>query len=127
MIVKRTRGYGARRKYIHGKGFVDSLSSSLRSIGSYVSQNKDLIAKPLLGAVGNLAATGLTEGTKALLNRIMSKNARVKTESGNIDSTASIPRLDSKSQAILQNIIGAESALGNIIGSGRTGGGIKKF
>ena len=118
MIVKRTRGYGARRKFIQGKGFVDSLSSSLRSIGSYVSQNKDLIAKPLLGAVGNLAATGLTEGTKALLNRILSKKAGVKTES---------PHLDSKSQAILQNIIGAESALGNIIGSGRTGGGIKKF
>src|SRR6266516_1570817 len=124
MIVQRTRGYGARRKFIQGKGFVDSLSSSLRSIGSYVSQNKDLIAKPLLGAVGNLAATGLTEGTKALLNRIMSKKAGVKTESGNI------PHLDSKSQAILQNIIGAESALGNIIGSGtrrRSGGGIKKF
>src|SRR6266516_735421 len=118
MIVKRTRGYGARRKFIQGTGFVDSLSSSLRSIGSYVSQNKDLIAKPLLGAVGNLTATGLTEGTKALLNCIMSKNARVKTESGNIDSTVNIPQLDSKSQAILQNIIGAESALGNIIGSG---------
>src|SRR6266516_575031 len=121
MIVQRMRGYGARRKYIHGKGFVDSLSSSLRSIGSYVSQNKDLIAKPLLGAVGNLAVTGLTEGTKALLNRIMSKKAGVKTES------ADIPQLDSKSQAILQNIIGAESALENIIGSGtqrRTGGGI---
>ena len=110
MIIKRTRGYGARRKYIQGKGFVDSLSSSLRSIGSYVSQNKDLVAKPLLGAVGNLAATGLTEGTKALLNRIMSRR---KTES---------PQLDSKSQAILQNIIGAEPAVGNIIGSG-----IKKF
>ncbi len=121
MIIKRTRGYGARRKYIQGKGFVDSLSSSLRSIGSYVSQNKDLIAKPLLGAVGNLAATGLTEGTKALLNRIMSRR---KTESG---STTDIPQLDSKSQAILQNIIGAEQAVGNIIGSGRTGGGIKKF
>src|SRR6266516_1207491 len=109
MIVQRTHGYGARRKYIQGKGFVDSLSSSLRSIGSYVSQNKDLMAKPLLGAVGNLVATGLTEGTKALLNRIISKKAGVKTESGN---TADIPQLDSKSQAILQNIIGAESALG---------------
>src|SRR6266516_7850263 len=103
MIVKRTRGYRARRKLIQGKGFVDSLSSSLRSIGSYVSQNKDFIANPLLRAVGNLAATGLTEGTKALLNRIMSKKAGVKTESGN---TADIPQLNSKSQAILQNIIG---------------------
>src|SRR6266516_1740690 len=97
MIIKRTCGYGARRKFIQGKGFVDSLSSSLRSIGSYVSQNKDLIAKPLLGAVGNLAATGLTEGTKALLNRIMSKKTRVKTENGN---ATDIPQLDSKSKAI---------------------------
>src|SRR6266516_3152880 len=128
MIVQRTRGYGAKRKYIQGKGFVDSLSSSLRSIeGSYVSQNKDLIAKPLLGAVGNLAATGLTEGTKALLNRMMSKKVRVKNESGNTKYTTDIPQLDSKSQAILQNIIGAEPAVGNIIGSGRTGAGIKKF
>ena len=133
MIIKRQHGYGAKRKYIQGKGFVDSLSSSLRSIGSYVSQNKDLIAKPLLGAVGNLAATGLTEGTKALLNHIMSKNAQNK-----VNPNTNSPKLDSKSLAILQNIIGDETAVGNIIGSGargrtgggargRTGGGIKKF
>ena len=80
IIIKRQHGYGAKRKYIHGKGFVDSLTSSLNNIGAYISQNKDLIAKPLLGAVGNLAATGLTEGRKAFLNHIMSKNARGRTE-----------------------------------------------
>ena len=75
MIVrKQTRGYSSHRKYIQGKGFTDSLVSSLRSIGSYVSQNKDLIAKPILGAVGNLAATGLEEGGKALLTHILNKN-----------------------------------------------------
>jgi hypothetical protein len=116
MIIKQIHGYEARRKYIQGKGFVDSL----RSIGSYVSQNKDLIAKPLLGAVGNLAAAGLTEGTKALLNHIISKKPGGGSEGNS-------PQLDPKSLAILQNIIGAEPAMGNIIGSGRTGGGIKKF
>lgn len=134
IIIKRSHGYGAKRKYIHGKGFVDSLSSSLKSIGSYVLENKDLIAKPLLGAVGNLAATGLTEGTKALLNRFMRKNGQNKATSGSASSSPDIsqtnsPQLDSKSLAVLQNIIGDKTALGNIIGSGtkRTGSGIKKF
>ena len=53
IIIKRKQGYGAKRKYVQGRGFVDSLTSSLKSIGSYISQNRDLIAKPLLGAVGN--------------------------------------------------------------------------
>jgi len=74
MIVrKQNHRYSAQREYVQGKGFVDSLTSSLRSIGSYVSQNKDLIAKPLLGAVGNLAATGLEEGGRALVTRINNK------------------------------------------------------
>src|SRR5580692_8132831 len=77
IIINRKRGYGARRKYVHGEGFVDSL----RGIGSYISQNKDLIAKPLLGAVENLAATGLTEGTKALMNRIISKSTQKRADS----------------------------------------------
>lgn len=108
IVVKRNHGYGVNRQYIQGKGFVDSLTSSLKSIGSYVSQNKDLIAKPLLGAVGNLAATGLTEGTKALMNHIVSRDRE----------TSNVNKLDAKSIAILQNIIGES----DIIGSG-----IKKF
>ena len=129
IIIKRQHGYGAKRKYIHGKGFVDSLTSSLNNIGAYISQNKDLIAKPLLGAVGNLAATGLTEGSKALLNHIMSKNARGRTEG--IQHSSNTPQLDAKSLAVLQNIIGVPAIpISNIIGSGtrgRTGAGIKKF
>lgn len=113
---RRNKGYLSQRKYIQGSGFIDSVLSSARSIGSYIAQNKDLIAKPLLGAVGNLAAAGLTEGGIALLNRIKNKN---KNQMHN--------KLDAKSQEILQNIIegktsAAATPVTNIIGSG-----IKKF
>ena len=50
---------------------------SLRSVGSYVAQNKDLIAKPLLGAVGDLAATGISQGVPALIKYI-NKNQKEK-------------------------------------------------
>ena len=122
MIVrKQTHGYSSHRKYIQGKGFTDSLVSSLRSIGSYVSQNKDLIAKPLLGAVGNLAATGLEEGGKALLTHILNKNNKSKNKINNYVE----PQLSDKSKEILQKIINSSNSnipVTNIIGSG-----IKKF
>jgi hypothetical protein len=82
-----------------------------------------------LGAVGNLAATGLTKGSKALLNHIMSKNARGRTEG--IKHSSNTPQLDEKFLAVLQNIIGVPAIpISNINGSGtrgRTGAGIKKF
>ena len=99
----RKRGNSSQRKYIQGRGFFDSVLSSARNIGSYIADNKDLIAKPLLGAVGNLAAAGLTEGGIALLNHIKSKNKK--------------PQLDAKSQEILQSIIEGSTK----------GSGIKKF
>ena len=79
LVQKRALGYSRKKKHITGRGFVDSLSSifnsikasavpAMRSIGSYVSNNKDLITKPLLGAVGSLAATGLTAGVPALFS-----------------------------------------------------------
>jgi hypothetical protein len=74
IITKRTHGYSSRKKYIQGQGFMDSLASTFRSVGSYVGQNKDLLARPLLGAVGNLAAAGVTEGGKALLDRLMKRH-----------------------------------------------------
>ena len=113
MIVrKKAYGYSSQRQYIYGAGFIDTL----RNVGSYVVQNKDLIAKPILGAVGNLAAAGLTEGGKALLNRLQQKSNKNKLT----------PVLDSKSQAILQNIINPSTDAGlqtaipvsNIIGAG---------
>jgi hypothetical protein len=122
MIVrKQTHGYSSHRKYIQGKGFIDSLSSSIRSIGSYVGQNKDLIAKPLLGAVGNLAATGLEEGGKALLTHIINNKNKNKNSINNYVE----PQLSAKSKEILQSIINSSNSnipVTNIIGSG-----IKKF
>jgi len=55
-----------------------------------VANNKDLIARPILGAVGTLAAAGLTEGGMALLTRLLNK----KNE------------LDDKAKAILSNMGG---------------------
>jgi hypothetical protein len=137
MLIKKNHyGYSRKKKYITGRGFVDSLSNifnsikasaapAIRSIGSYVSTNKDLIAKPLLGAVGSLAATGLTAGVPALISHIMNR------------------KTDPKYKEILQSL---EPVLGvgppvlkvgppvtNIIGSGvkkrnrRRGAGIKTF
>ena len=103
IIREKKHGYSSHRKYIHGTGFMDTL----RSIGTYVVQNKDLLAKPLLGAVGNLAAAGLTEGGKALLTRMLNKKK------------STVPMaLDAKSQAILQSIINDPVPVTNVIGSG---------
>src|SRR5690349_16031666 len=110
MLIKRTKhGYS---KNVQGAGFVGSLSNvfntvkpALQNIGSYVSQNKDLIAKPILGAVGDLAAFGLTEGGKALLTKIMKSKNNASTSDRN---------LDPKGVEILQNILGDN--ISNIIG-----------
>src|SRR5260221_11274646 len=101
IVKKKNNGYSSQRKYIRGKGFVDSLASSLRGVGSYISHNKDLIAKPLLGDAVNLAAFGLKEGGKALLTHIMKKKNKP-TE------------LNSMSKAILQSIVDG-SPVTNII------------
>ena len=120
MIIRRKHGYGSNRQLIHGKGFVDSLTSSLRGISSYVSQNKDLIAKPLLSAVGNLSATGLQEGVKAILNKIINKKSQNKI---NPNPGINSSQLDAKSLEVLQSILGDSNVpVANILGSG-----IKKF
>jgi hypothetical protein len=125
LVQNYVYGYSRKKKYITGRGFVDSLSNvfnsikasaapAIRSIGSYVSNNKDLIAKPLLGAVGTLAATGLTAGVPALLSQIM-RRKQVMTD-------------DPKYKEILQNF--TSPPVTNIIGSGvrkKRGSGIKKF
>ena len=111
IIKKKDQSYTTHKKYIQGKGFFDSLSSTLRNVGSYISQNKDLIAKPMLGAVGNLAAFGLTEVGKQQLSRLINKNNKVKTTD-----------LSPKDLEIIQNILPSSLPTTNIIGSG-----IKRF
>ena len=53
---------------IYGTGFADTLND----IGSYISQNKDLIAKPLLSALGEVGGLALTEGSRALIKKLTS-------------------------------------------------------
>jgi len=120
LIHKKQTGYSSKRKYVQGRGFVDSLSSTLRNVGSYISQNKDLIAKPLLGAVGDLAAFGVTEAGKSVISHIINK----KRKSNSVDST-----LSPKANEILQKLMSNNSAelpqsipVENIMGSG-----IKRF
>ena len=43
LIINRKHGYTSKRKYIHGKGFMDSFTSGLKGVGSYILQNKDLL------------------------------------------------------------------------------------
>ena len=85
LVNKKSYGFSSNKKYIEGQGFVDTISSAFRSVvpalkslgstvSSYVSENKDLIAKPVLGAIGALAATGLTAGVPALISHIVNRN-----------------------------------------------------
>src|SRR5271157_3006685 len=137
LINKNVYGYSKNKKDVVGRGFVDSLSSifnsikasampALQSVGSYISSNKDLIAKPVLGALGSLAATGLTAGVPAILN-IMSRNRKRQ-----LNAEPEIPN-DPKYEEILQSILTStpqERPVTNIIGSGtrrRRGAGIKQF
>jgi hypothetical protein len=138
LINKNTYGYSRNKKHITGRGFVDSLSSifnslkasvapTIRSIGSYVSTNRDLIAKPVLGAIGSLAATGLTAGVPAILSHIANRHSRPAT------SQLSDPKIldDPKYKEILQTIMTPSQAtpVSNIIGTGvrPRGAGIKTF
>ena len=51
---------------VYGSGFVDIL----KGVGSYIAQNKDLIAKPMLSALGEVGGLALTEGSKALIKKL---------------------------------------------------------
>lgn len=96
IVSKKNCMYTSKRKLIHGRGFVDSLSG----IGNYISQNKDLLAKPMLSAVGNIGALALTEGSKAIIKKLINK-----AQSNNNLTPESI----------------------EILNSLKTGNGIKKF
>jgi hypothetical protein len=85
LVKKKNQMYTNKRKYVQGSGFVND-------IGSYILQNKDLIAKPLLGAVGNIGAMTLTEGSKFLINKLM----KPKIEA--------LPQLDEKSKQIIEGL-----------------------
>ena len=121
MLINKNRyGYSKYKRHITGRGFVDTF----KNIASFVSSNKDLVAKPLLSAVGTLAATGLTSGVPALLSRISNRNKGKSAKQ-------KIPD-DPKYKEILQNMMTRQSEpapVTNIIGSGargRTGDGLRR-
>ena len=135
-INRNSYGYSCNKKYITGKGFIDSPSNvfkqignsfkasavpTFKNIGSYVLENKDLIAKPVLGAIGSLAATGLSAGIPAILKHIASRNRNNKSIPA-LQPDIDIPE-DVKYKEILNSIM--NSNVGSTAGT--TGGGIKLF
>lgn len=140
MLVNRnTYGFSSNKKYVEGQGFADVLSSAyrsivpaLKSVGTYVTENKDLIAKPVLGAIGALAATGLTAGVPAIISHIVNRNkGKNRPPSGPLVQPpqhselfqplepSTIPE-NGKYKEILNNLMQANSRpqVSNIIGSG---------
>ena len=146
LINKNIHGYSTSKKYVSGRGFIDSLSSifnsikssalpALRGVGSYLSNNKDQISKSLLEAVGTLGAKALTEGVPALISKIANRN---KNKLLNVPPSKIDHKIieDPKYKEILANIMAPEPRaeqsipVTNIIGSGirkRRGSGLKKF
>ena len=147
-------GFSNKKKYISGRGFVDSLSSviqnlskqflstaipALKNIGKYVVENRDLIVKPVLGAVDSLAAAELSAGVPAILKHIARRSKKDISQTKTAASTsssiaagdtaaASILASDAeklletansaKYKEILRNIVGPSNPVSNIIGSG---------
>lgn len=106
--TKKNRMYTTKRKKIVGGGFVDTL----KGIGSYIYKNKDLLAKPMLEATGNIGAIVATEGARAIIEKC--KNKKKVKEAKEINEPTSI------SHEILNQYL--NQPVGNIMGSG-----IKKF
>ena len=119
MLVNRYYyGYSNKKKHVTGKGFVDSLSSIfntiksatapvLKTVGNYVSENKDLIAKPILGALGSLAATGLATGIPTIISSTVKPPRGIaQTQSWFIQSSGTTNMLSGISFADANNGVG---------------------
>ena len=132
MLVNRNRyGFSSKKKHVTGTGFVDSLSSIFnsikasaaplfKSVGNYVADNKDLIAKPVLGAIGSLAATGLSTALPAIISHSAKRN-RIKNNveqafNGNkqtLQQEVLKENLEPKYKEILQNIVKSKNSNGS--------------
>src|SRR5881628_3571410 len=131
MIVPRNRSrYTTDRKLILVRGFMDSFSNIFNSIkpalwnagnniGSIIKQNKDLLVKPIIGAVGDLAATGISKGIPAVLSHIINRRAQKQLLKPQEVTFAPQPDhiMDQKGIDILNSILKRESipALSNEI------------
>ena len=139
MFANKTKyGFSSRKKHISGKGFIEILSNVLsslkssatpvfKSFGNFIVENKDLITKPLLGAVGSLAATGLVAGVPTLSTHIAKRNRKqniANTLMKTMQQEVVSENVEPKYKEILQNIINSKSngssgnPLTNIIRSG---------
>ena len=47
-----------------------------KTVGNYISENKDLVAKPILSALDSPAATGLATGIPTIISHIANRNKR---------------------------------------------------
>src|SRR5271165_328966 len=129
LVTGNVYGYTIHKKHVTGRGFIDTFLNLTSSVGSYMVNNKDLITKPLLSAVGSLGALGLTTGVPAIINHIVSKRNLTKTP-----QTPKIPD-DPKYKEILDSLMTAQAQqmqqpqtstpVTNLIGSGKRGRGIK--
>ena len=138
MLVNRYYyGYSNKKKHVTGRGFVDSLSGIFNTIKSaaapvfktvrnYVSSNKDLIAKPILGALGSLAATGLTTGIPAIISHIAKRNRKQNIANPVSQQEAEIKIVEPKYKEILQNTVNSKNNSGNPL-TNIIGSGIKSF
>ena len=106
IVYKNNGGFTSKKRYVVGKGFTDSVMPKMKNIGNYIAANKDLIAKPLLGAVGSLGAAALTAGAHQLSKHISNRRKRPPVE-----------QLDAKGMELVDQIL-AEQPITNIIGSG---------
>src|SRR5258708_2025800 len=116
MIIPKTRfRYTTDRKLIVGKGFLDSFSFSnifktikpaFNSFGTFIKQNKDQLLKPIIGAVGDLAATGISKGIPTLLSHII--NRRKQKQVSNLQEQQPPPVVDKKVNEILNSILSRE-------------------
>ena len=92
MIVKpKTKIYSSKKSMIVGRGFVDNL----KGIGSYIYQNKDLIARPMLGAMGDIGALAMTEAAKALIRKMTAEKhkGQLDQESKQILDSLKVPQI----------------------------------
>ena len=125
MVVNRYYyGYSNKKKHVTGKGFVDSLSSMFttiksaktpvfKTVGNYVSENRDLNAKPILGALGSLAATGLATGIPAIISHIANRNKKRHIAYPVSQQEIVSENVEPKYKEILQNIVSSKSYNGN--------------
>src|SRR5580698_10749147 len=99
IVKKKNHMYTNKRKYVQGSGFLSAKIGSgfMNDVGSYILENKDLIAKPLLGAVGNIGALALTEGSKWAVNKLMNSALQAPAVLKSNSATAHAHKLDEKS------------------------------